>query len=226
MSDLKEVIVPDIGSDEVEIIEICVQVGDALEAEDSILTVETDKATMDIPAPFAGTVQELKVSVGDKISQGTLIAMMASGDAPAAEPAPAQPALAPAASTASAVVEVKVPNIDTTDAEIIEVLVAVGDQIEEDTSVITVETDKASMDVPSPLAGTVQEVCVQVGDKVSEGSLMLKLATAQAAPVAQAAPAPAAQAAWLRLQKQRQRRRLWLNQRLYSPKALFMHRLQ
>jgi pyruvate dehydrogenase E2 component (dihydrolipoamide acetyltransferase) len=194
MSDLKEVIVPDIGSDEVEIIEICVQVGDTLEAEDSILTVETDKATMDIPAPFAGIVQELKVSVGDKISQGTLIAMMASSDAQATAPAPTQQAApAPAASVASAVIEVKVPNIDTTDAEIIEVLVAVGDQIDEDTSVITVETDKASMDVPSPFAGTVQEVCVQVGDKVSEGSLMLKLATVSAstpAPVSAPAPTP------------------------------------
>tara|TARA_B100001094_G_scaffold333457_1_gene412837 strand:+ start:27221 stop:28834 length:1614 start_codon:yes stop_codon:yes gene_type:complete len=198
MAELKEVIVPDIGSDEVEVIELCVQVGDEVEAESSILTVETDKATMDIPAPFAGVIKELKVNVGDKVSQGTLIAMIESGAAadaaPAVDSAPAVEA-APAASSASQVIEVKVPNIDTTDAEIIEVLVAVGDVIEADTSVITVETDKASMDVPSSDAGTVKELKVNLGDKVSEGSVMLLLEVqgqAVAAPAAKAEPAQAA----------------------------------
>ena len=194
MAELKEVIVPDIGSDEVEVIELCVAVGDEVEAESSILTVETDKATMDIPAPFAGVVKELKVAVGDKVSQGTLIAMIESGAAadaaPVADSAPTTKADS-AASSASQVIEVKVPNIDTTDAEIIEVLVAVGDVIEADTSVITVETDKASMDVPSSEAGTVKELKVNLGDKVSEGSVMLLLEVQGQAPApAKAAPAP------------------------------------
>ncbi|WP_133179319.1 pyruvate dehydrogenase complex dihydrolipoyllysine-residue acetyltransferase [Shewanella decolorationis] len=222
MAELKEVFVPDIGGDEVQVIEICASVGDTLAAEESILTVESDKATMDIPAPFAGVLAELKVAVGDKVSEGTLIAMMqaagtanvqvapvaqAAAPAPApAAPAPVQAAPAPVAAApatgATQVVEVTVPDIGgDTDVSVIEVLVAAGDKIEVDAGLITLETDKATMDVPSPFAGVVKEVKVAVGDKVSQGSLVIMLEVGGAAPVAApqasapAASAPVAQAA-------------------------------
>ncbi|MCU8045250.1 MULTISPECIES: dihydrolipoyllysine-residue acetyltransferase [unclassified Shewanella] len=211
MAELKEVFVPDIGGDEVQVIEICVAVGDTLAAEESILTVESDKATMDIPAPFAGVLAELKVAVGDKVSEGTLIAMMqaagaaAAAPAPVAAPAQAAPASAPVqaapapvaaapATGATKVVEVTVPDIGgDTDVSVIEVLVAVGDKIEVDSGLITLETDKATMDVPSPFAGVVKDVKVAVGDKVSQGSLVIMLEVGGAAPAA--APTVAAQAA-------------------------------
>ncbi|ODR84903.1 dihydrolipoyllysine-residue acetyltransferase [Shewanella xiamenensis] len=222
MAELKEVFVPDIGGDEVQVIEICASVGDTLAAEESILTVESDKATMDIPAPFAGVLAELKVAVGDKVSEGTLIAMMqaagtanvqaapvaqAAAPAPApAAPAPVQAAPAPVAAApatgATQVVEVTVPDIGgDTDVSVIEVLVAAGDKIEVDAGLITLETDKATMDVPSPFAGVVKEVKVAVGDKVSQGSLVIMLEVGGAAPAAApqasapAASAPVAQAA-------------------------------
>ncbi|MBO6228573.1 MAG: pyruvate dehydrogenase complex dihydrolipoyllysine-residue acetyltransferase, partial [Shewanella sp.] len=211
MAELKEVFVPDIGGDEVQVIEICVAVGDTLAAEESILTVESDKATMDIPAPFAGVLAELKVAVGDKVSEGTLIAMMqaagaaAAAPAPVAAPAQAAPASAPVqaapapvaaapATGATKVVEVTVPDIGgDTDVSVIEVLVAVGDKIEVDSGLITLETDKATMDVPSPFAGVVKDDKVAVGDKVSQGSLVIMLEVGGAAPAA--APTVAAQAA-------------------------------
>ncbi|QYK09588.1 dihydrolipoyllysine-residue acetyltransferase [Shewanella mangrovisoli] len=220
MAELKEVFVPDIGGDEVQVIEICASVGDTLAAEESILTVESDKATMDIPAPFAGVLAELKVAVGDKVSEGTLIAMMqaagtanvqAAPVAQAAAPAPAAPApvqaapdpvAAAPATGANQVVEVTVPDIGgDTDVSVIEVLVAAGDKIEVDAGLITLETDKATMDVPSPFAGVVKEVKVAVGDKVSQGSLVIMLEVGDAAPAAApqasapAASAPVAQAA-------------------------------
>lgn len=215
MAELKEVFVPDIGGDEVQVIEICAAVGDTLAADASIITVESDKATMDIPAPFAGVLAELKVAVGDKVSEGTLIAMMqaegasaqAAAPAPVAAPssapvaAPVQAAPAPVASSTQAVetkvVEVAVPDIGgDTDVSVIEVLVAVGDKIEVDSGLITLETDKATMDVPSPFAGVVKEVKVAVGDKVLEGSLVIMLEVGGAAPaVAASAPTVAAQAA-------------------------------
>ncbi|MBB1323262.1 dihydrolipoyllysine-residue acetyltransferase [Shewanella sp. SR43-8] len=213
MADLKEVLVPNIDTDAVQVIEICAAVGDFLEKEASIITVESDKATMDIPAPFAGTLAELKIAVGDTVSEGTLIAMMSAADAaPAKEEAaaPAPKAEAPvaqaaapapvtpvaASSTGSAeVIEVNVPDIGgDTDVSVIEVLVAVGDSIDVDTGLITLETDKATMDVPSPKAGVVKGIKVAVGDKVSEGSLVIMLEVAGSAPAA-APSAPAPQAA-------------------------------
>jgi len=210
---IEKILVPDVGGDEVEIIEICVAVGDALEADEGIVTVETDKASMDIPAPFAGELLSLSVSVGDKIKEGDVIAEMQSGaaasEAPVAEAAPAPveaPAPAPAAvaapapvaapqATASAVLEIAVPDIgEDGEVEVIDVLVAVGDVIEEEDGLITLETDKATMDVPSTHAGTVQEVFITVGDKVKQGSVVIKLATAGGEP-APAAPAPAVEAA-------------------------------
>ncbi|WP_394203979.1 pyruvate dehydrogenase complex dihydrolipoyllysine-residue acetyltransferase [Shewanella waksmanii] len=213
MAELKEILVPDIGGDEVQVIEICVAVGDSIDAEESIITVESDKATMDIPAPFAGKVAELKVAVGDTVSEGSLIAMMsaeaaeqapaeaaapAAVEAPVAAPAPVA-AAAPAAS--AAVIEVAVPDIgDAENVDVIEVLVAVGDSIDVDTGLITLETDKATMEVPAPAAGVVKELKVAVGDKVSQGSLVLMLETsatesATPAPAESAAPAPSAVAA-------------------------------
>ncbi|MFV7785263.1 pyruvate dehydrogenase complex dihydrolipoyllysine-residue acetyltransferase [Shewanella marisflavi] len=210
MAELKEVLVPDIGGDEVQVIEICAAVGDNLAAEESIITVESDKATMDIPAPFAGKLAELKVAVGDTVSEGTLIAMMEAGEAQAAEPASAAPAeaapvaaptapveSAPAAAPASAqVIEVTVPDIgDASDVDVIEVLVAVGDSIDVDTGLITLETDKATMEVPAPAAGVVKEMKVAVGDKVSQGSLVLMLEVSGGEAAAPAASAPSQEAA-------------------------------
>ncbi|SIQ95165.1 pyruvate dehydrogenase E2 component (dihydrolipoamide acetyltransferase) [Shewanella morhuae] len=207
MAELKEVFVPDIGGDEVQVIEICAAVGDTLEAEESIITVESDKATMDIPAPFAGVLTELKVAVGDKVSEGTLIAMMQAAGAaqaapapvaqaapaqaaPAAAPVQAAPVATPTQATETKVVEVTVPDIGgDTDVSVIEVLVAVGDKIDVDTGLITLETDKATMDVPSPFAGVVKDVKVAVGDKVSQGSLVIMLEVGGAAPAATPAKA-------------------------------------
>lgn len=218
MSDIKDVFVPDLGEDEVEVIELCVSPGDSVEAEDALVTVESDKASMDVPAPFAGTVKELCVNVGDKIKQSDLLAKLevaGAGAAPAAsepeapaapaaaEPAApaaaAEPAPAPAASGASQTIEVTVPDIgDAADVDVIEILVSVGDEVQAEDGLITLETDKATMDVPCPQAGKVVELKVKEGDKVSEGSLVLLLEVGGAAeasasaPAAEAAPAPAA----------------------------------
>jgi len=216
MADIKDVLVPDLGEDSVEVIEICVAVGDSVEAEDALVTVESDKASMDIPVPFAGKVSELSVKVGDKISEGDLLAKLeaagAADSAPAAEEKPAeapkaeapkeeapQPAAAPAASGGTSVIEVTVPDIgDAADVDVIEILVAEGDTVEAEDGLITLETDKATMDVPSPQAGKVVSLKVKEGDKVSEGSLVLTLEVGggeAAAPVQESAPAAAAPAA-------------------------------
>ena len=200
----KDVNVPDIGSDEVEVTEILVKVGDKVEAEQSLITVEGDKASMEVPAPFAGTVKEIKVNVGDKVSTGSLIMVFeVAGEAGAAAPAAKQEA-APAAAPASAagVKEVNVPDIGGDEVEVTEVMVKVGDKVAAEQSLITVEGDKASMEVPAPFAGTVKEIKVNVGDKVSTGSLIMVFEVAgeagAAAPAAKqeaapaAAPAPAA----------------------------------
>ena len=180
MADLQDIIVPDVGGEEVEIIEICVAVGDTVEAEAAFVTVESDKASMDIPVPFDGEIKEISVKVGDKIKQGDLLGKASSGaDAPEPAPTPAEspaPTAAPAASSSTSVVEVTVPDIGgDTDVEIIEILVNVGDSVNEEDGLITLETDKATMDVPAPQAGTIVAMKVKVGDKVSEGSLVLTL---------------------------------------------------
>ncbi|CAM4070613.1 pyruvate dehydrogenase complex dihydrolipoyllysine-residue acetyltransferase [Vibrio neonatus] len=202
-SELKEVHVPDIGGDEVEVTEIMVAVGDTVEEEQSLLTVEGDKASMEVPAPFAGTVKEIKVASGDAVSTGSLIMVFETGASAPAAPVAAAPAAAPVA-TASAVQDVNVPDIGGDEVEVTEIMVAVGDTVEEEQSLITVEGDKASMEVPAPFAGTVKEIKVAEGDSVSTGSLIMVFETAGgavvAAPVAQAtapaaAPAPAPAAA-------------------------------
>ncbi|EHU4943088.1 pyruvate dehydrogenase complex dihydrolipoyllysine-residue acetyltransferase [Vibrio vulnificus] len=197
-SELKEVCVPDIGGDEVEVTEILVAVGDSIAEEQSLLTVEGDKASMEVPAPFAGTLKEIKVAAGDKVSTGSLVMIFEVAGSGAAAPAPvaAAPAAveapAAAAPAASAAKEVNVPDIGGDEVEVTEIMVAVGDTVEEEQSLITVEGDKASMEVPAPFAGTVKEIKVAAGDKVSTGSLIMVFEVAGAAPVAAAAPAQSA----------------------------------
>ena len=193
----KEVHVPDIGGDEVEVTEIMVKVGDTIAAEQSLITVEGDKASMEVPAPFAGTVKEIKINTGDKVSTGSLIMIFeVTGAAPAAAPAKAEAAPAAAAPAASGSKEVHVPDIGGDEVEVTEVMVKVGDKIAAEQSLITVEGDKASMEVPAPFAGTVKEIKISTGDKVSTGSLIMVFevegAAPAAAPAAAAAPAPAA----------------------------------
>ncbi|MDC9606247.1 pyruvate dehydrogenase complex dihydrolipoyllysine-residue acetyltransferase [Xenorhabdus griffiniae] len=188
----KEVNVPDIGGDEVEVTEIMVKVGDTVTEEQSLITVEGDKASMEVPAPFAGTVKEIKIATGDKVKTGSLIMVFevaGSGAAPAPVAAPA------AAPVASAAKEVNVPDIGGDEVEVTEIMVKVGDTIAEEQSLITVEGDKASMEVPAPFAGTVKEIKIATGDKVKTGSLIMVFEVAGAAPAPVAAPAPAAEPA-------------------------------
>ena len=191
-AELKEVHVPDIGGDEVEVTEIMVAIGDSIEEEQSLITVEGDKASMEVPAPFAGTLKEIKVAAGDKVSTGSLIMVfeVAGSGAPAAPAAAEAPAAA--APAASAAKEVNVPDIGGDEVEVTEIMVAVGDTVEEEQSLITVEGDKASMEVPAPFAGTVKEIKIAAGDKVSTGSLIMVFEVAGAAPAPAAAPAQAA----------------------------------
>jgi len=200
-----EVKVPDIGDfKDVPVIEVFVKPGDAVKAEDSLVTLESDKATMDVPAPAAGMVKDLKVKVGDKVSEGSAILTLEAADgggkaapaasrptgtaaapAAAAETKPREPAAkppAPAAGGPAGIVPVKVPDIgDFKDVPVIEVFVKPGDAVKPEDPLVTLESDKATMDVPAPSAGTVKELKVKVGDKVSEGSVILTLETANAA---------------------------------------------
>nr|WP_251010044.1 dihydrolipoyllysine-residue acetyltransferase [Pseudomonas fluorescens] len=210
--------VPDIGSGEGEVIELFVKVGDRIEAEQSILTLESDKASMEVPAPKAGIVKSLKVKLGDRLKEGDeLLELEVEGAAaapeaaaPAAAPAEAEkPAAAPvteaapapaAAPAAATVQDIHVPDIGSSGkAKIIEVLVKAGDTVEADQSLITLESDKASMEIPSPAAGVVESVEIKLEDEVGTGDLILKLkvagAAAPAAPAQAAAPAAKAEAA-------------------------------
>jgi pyruvate dehydrogenase E2 component (dihydrolipoamide acetyltransferase) len=211
MADFKEALVPDIGHADVPVIEVLVKVGDRVEKEQSLITLESDKATMEVPAPFAGTVRELKLKVGDTVSEGTVIALIdadgASAGAASAPPAPAatppeasEPARAPASSAPAAsaggtsIKEARVPDIGSSDVPVIEVLVKVGDTVAKDQGLITLESDKATMEVPAPFGGVVKELKVKVGDELSEGAVIALIESGEevaAAPVA-ATPAPAA----------------------------------
>jgi pyruvate dehydrogenase E2 component (dihydrolipoamide acetyltransferase) len=182
MSDSMEVKVPDIGDfNDVPVIDILVKPGDNVKAEDALITLESDKATMDVPSPFAGTVKELLLKIGDKVSEGTAILTLAAEGAKAAAAAPAPPKVSapPAASHAArGLADVRVPDIgDFKDVPVIDILVRQGDTVKPEDALVTLESDKATMDVPAPLGGTVQEIRVKVGDKVSEGSIILCLAT-------------------------------------------------
>ena len=209
---LIEVKVPDIGDfKEVEVIELMVKVGDTVKAEQSLVTVESDKASMEIPCSHAGVVKELKVKIGDKVAEGSLLLMLEAEGAAAAAPAaasapaatapvaaaPAPPPAAAAPAASAGPVNVLVPDIgDFDEVAVIEVMVKVGDTIKVEQSLITVESDKASMEIPSSHAGVVKDVKVKVGDKVAKGSLVVvvdAVGGAVAAPAAAAAaPAPAA----------------------------------
>ncbi len=217
---LVEVKIPDIGDiDEVAVIELLVKPGDTVTAEQSLITVESDKASMEIPSSAAGVVKELRVALGDKVKEGSVVLMLevegvaaeptaasAPVAAPAAAPAPAPtaavPASAPAptpapASAASGPIEVMVPNIgDFKDVAVIEVFVKPGDTIKVEQSLITIESDKASMEIPSSHAGVLKELKVKVGDTVNIGDLLaiLEGASAAAVPAPAAAPAVAASA--------------------------------
>src|SRR5574343_1823676 len=195
MSQIIEVKVPDIGDfDSVPVIDLFVKVGDAIKVDDAIATLESDKATMDVPSTVAGTVTEVLVQVGSKVSEGSLLIKVESGAAaaaaptqaaaPATTPVPVAAAPAPTAAPAAAggLVEVKVPDIGDFDSvPVIDLFVKVGDTIKVDDAIATLESDKATMDVPSTVAGTVREVLVQLGSRVSEGALLIKVEAGAAA---------------------------------------------
>ncbi len=189
----QEILLPDIGDvSEVEVIEIPVEVGQNIDSDETLLVLESDKATMDIPAPSAGVIKEIKVSIGDKISQGTLIAIMDSATDSASSQAPSNETAAPADAEAQQdkpaaeqqdssgteagdgeVIDITVPDIgDIEQADVIEVCVSEGDSVEAEASLIVLETDKATMDVPCPAPGVIQSLSIKVGDKVSKGSAL------------------------------------------------------
>ncbi len=203
MMSIVEIKVPDIGGNtDVDVIDVAVKAGDTIAVDDTLITLETDKATMDVPADVAGVVKEVQIKVGDKVSEGSVIltvdaagaAAQAAAPAPAAavEAAPAAPAPA-AVPAAGGVVAVGVPDIGGHSAvDVIAVEVKVGDTVAVDDTLITLETDKATMDVPSTAAGVVKAVHIKVGDKVAEGTVIIEVEST-AAPAA--APAPKAEAA-------------------------------
>ncbi|MCM2287622.1 MAG: dihydrolipoyllysine-residue acetyltransferase [Sulfuritalea sp.] len=201
-----EVKVPDIGDfKDVPVIELLVKVGDTVKAEDSLITLESDKATMDVPSPVSGVVTELKLKIGDKVAEGSLVALIetaaagqaassppAAAPAAVAAPAPAAPVVA-APAAAAAEVEVKVPDIgDFKDVPIIELLVKVGDTVKAEDSLMTLESDKATMDIPSPVSGVVTELRVKVGDKVAQGVVLALVRVGAGGTAAAAAAVPAA----------------------------------
>lgn len=215
MSQIVEIKVPDIGGhDNVDVIAVEVKAGDTIAVDDTLITLETDKATMDVPADAAGVVKEVKVNVGDKVSEGSVIVLVeaagaaaeaaASATEKAAEPVPAAAPAQAAPAAGGATVKVEVPDIGGHDnVDVIAVEVKVGDTVSEDDTLITLETDKATMDVPNTAAGVVKAVYVKVGDKVSQGTQIIEVETAGSAPAAApaqeapkaTAPAPAPQAA-------------------------------
>ena len=207
---LVEVKVPDIGDfSEVAVIELLVKPGDTVKPEQSLITVESDKASMEIPCSHAGVVKELKVKIGDQVSEGSVVLLLeaegasaaapaagAASAAPAAPAAAAPAATAPAATAASGPVEVRVPDIgDFKDVAVIEVFVKPGDTVKVEQSLITVESDKASMEIPSSAAGVIKELKVKLGDKVNIGDLLAVLEGTATAPAAVSAAAPAAASA-------------------------------
>lgn len=203
--------VPDIGgSENVDVIEVCVAVGDVIAVDDSLAVLESDKASMDVPSPMAGKVVSINISEGDKVSEGDAVltievesADTAEASAPAASPEPAAeaPAAATAPAAAAAELPVSVPDIGGAEAvDVIEVCVAVGDEVAESDSLIVVESDKASMDIPAPASGTVVSLAISEGDKLAEGDAICVLSSsdaspAPAAPAAEAAPASSPSAA-------------------------------
>ena len=199
MSQIIEIKVPDIGDyKDVPVIEVLVKAGDKIEKEQSIVVLESDKATMDVPSSHAGIVKDVKVKVGDTLSEGSVVITLEEGAAAPASPTQAAVPAASPTNSGGALIEVKVPDIgDYKDVPVIEVLVKAGDKVEKEQSIVVLESDKATMDVPSTHAGIVKEVKVKVGDNLSEGSVVIILesgAGSATTPVASPAssPAPAA----------------------------------
>ena len=199
MSQIIEIKVPDIGDyKDVPVIEVLVKAGDKIEKEQSIVVLESDKATMDVPSSHAGVVKDVKVKVGDTLSEGSVVITLEEGAAAPASPTQAAAPVVAPTNSGGAPIEVKVPDIgDYKDVPVIEVLVKAGDKVEKEQSIVVLESDKATMDVPSTHAGIVKEVKVKVGDNLSEGSVVIILesgAGSATTPVASPAssPAPAA----------------------------------
>ncbi|WP_320822113.1 biotin/lipoyl-containing protein, partial [Reinekea sp.] len=188
-SSVVAILVPDIGMDSANIIEITVKVGDVIAQEDTLMILESDKASMDIPAPQGGEVVAIKVLVGDSVAEGSmLLELKSTGTAPVSAPG-ASPVTAAAASTA--IETVKVPDIGMDSANVIEIAIQVGDQIAIDDTLVILESDKASMDVPSRVSGEVVAITVKIGDTVAEGTQLIEVKTNAAAAPALAAAAPA-----------------------------------
>ncbi|HCV75087.1 MAG TPA: branched-chain alpha-keto acid dehydrogenase subunit E2, partial [Gammaproteobacteria bacterium] len=164
MSSIKNIELPDIGDfDEVEVIEILVSVGDTIAADDSIITLESDKASMEIPSPSAGTVTQININIGDKIKQGDSLISLESTQESEESTTEAEESSEPAAETSTKIVPVVVPDIgDFDEVEVIEILVSVGDELNEEDSIITLESDKASMEIPTPIAGTVNSINISL----------------------------------------------------------------
>ena len=199
MSNAIDIKVPDIGDfKDVPVIEVFVKVGDTVKAEDPIVSLESDKATMDVPAPQGGKVKSIAVKVGDKVSEGSVLMAFEAAGAAAAPAEPAKPSISAPPSPVSAptgTAEVRVPDIgDFKDVPVIEIFVKVGDTVKAEDPLISLESDKATMDVPAPLSGTVKELKLGIGDKVSEGTVILSLATGDAGAAVAQAPAAAAAA--------------------------------
>ena len=207
MSQLIEVTVPDIGDyTDVPVIDICVIVGDVVKVDDALVTLESDKATMDVPSSAAGVVREIRVALGERISAGAIVVVLEASEqaaatpvaaaplaAPVAAPAPAVAAAVPVAVPAGGAVEVKVPDIgDYHDVPVIDVCVKVGDTVKVDDALVTLESDKATMDVPSSVAGVVREIRVKLGDKVSVGAVVVVVDSGGGSAVVAAVPAAAA----------------------------------
>jgi pyruvate dehydrogenase E2 component (dihydrolipoamide acetyltransferase) len=192
----KEIFVPDIGDfKDVAVIEVMVKPGDKIDVEDPLIVLESDKAALEVPAPAKGVVRELKLTVGDTVSQGSLILLLdpEGGHAAAQETASVPQRISPPPEPVSAprgIAEVRVPDIgDFKDVPVIEIMVKPGDTVNAEQPLLTLESDKATMEIPAPLGGVVQELKVKVGDKVSEGAVIMTIATAGAAPAAAAAAA-------------------------------------
>jgi pyruvate dehydrogenase E2 component (dihydrolipoamide acetyltransferase) len=211
------VTIPDLsGASDVDVIEVLVKVGDTVAEGDSLITLETDKASMEVPSPYSGTIVSFAIKEGDTVNEGDLLMEITSGEAaapaapaeaaPAAEPAPVVAEVAAAPAVSGGVETILIPDLSgASDVDVIEVLVKVGDSVSEGDSLITLETDKASMEVPSTATGVIKSISIKEGDKVNEGDLVVELEVAgsvvapvaaapvvEAASVASAAPTPVA----------------------------------
>src|SRR6516165_4848536 len=197
MSGLIDIKVPDIGDfKDVPVIEVFVKPGDKVKAEDPLIALESDKATMEVPAPRAGIVKSVVVKVGDKVSEGAVIVQFEGAGAEQSDARPLVSAPPSPVSAPAGVAEVRVPDIgDFKDVPVIEIFVKPGDKVKAEDPLIALESDKATMEVPSPRDGVVKSVVVKVGDKVSEGALIVQFdgagaEQADARPVVSAPPSP------------------------------------